>query len=34
MGKDGGYILEPSITIQADVPKENIYALIDEVRLK
>ncbi len=30
MGKEGGYILEPGITIQADVPPENLYALIDE----
>lgn len=32
MGADGGYILEPGITIQADVPLENILALIDECR--
>lgn len=30
MGKEGGYILEPGITIQADVPAENLYAMIDE----
>ncbi len=30
MGKDGGYILEPGITIQADVPPENLFAMIDE----
>ncbi len=30
MGKGGGYILEPGITIQADVPPENLYAMIDE----
>lgn len=30
MGVGGGYILEPGITIQADVPLENILALIDE----
>ena len=33
MGKDGGYILEPGITIQADVPQENLIAMIDEARL-
>ncbi len=32
MGRDGGYILEPGITIQADVPLENILALIDAAR--
>ncbi len=32
MGKGGGYILEPGITIQADVPIENIAAMIDEAR--
>jgi len=32
MGKGGGYILEPGITIQADVPEENIAAMIDEAR--
>lgn len=32
MGKGGGYILEPGITIQADVPRENLIALIDEAR--
>ncbi|MHC4445474.1 MAG: uroporphyrinogen decarboxylase family protein [Planctomycetota bacterium] len=32
MGRDGGYILEPGITIQADVPIENIAAMIDEAR--
>ena len=32
MGKDGGYILEPGITIQADVPLENIVAMIEEAR--
>lgn len=30
MGKGGGYILEPGITIQADVPSENIVAMIEE----
>jgi len=33
IGKDGGYILEPGITIQADVPQENLTAMIDEARL-
>ena len=32
MGKGGGYILEPGITIQADVPIENMIAMIDEAR--
>lgn len=32
LGKGGGYILEPGITIQADVPLENILALIEEAR--
>jgi uroporphyrinogen decarboxylase len=32
MGRGGGYILEPGITIQADVPIENIIAMIDEAR--
>ena len=30
MGKNGGYILETGITIQADVPPENLFAMIDE----
>jgi uroporphyrinogen decarboxylase len=32
MGEGGGYILEPGITIQADVPAENIYAMVEEAR--
>lgn len=32
MGRGGGYILEPGITVQADVPVENIAAMIDEAR--
>jgi len=32
MGRGGGYILEPGITIQADVPLENILALIGAAR--
>lgn len=32
MGKGGGYILEPGITIQADIPLDNVLALIDEAR--
>ena len=32
MGKDGGYILEPGITIQSDVPLDNIIAMIEEAR--
>ena len=30
MGKGGGYILEPGITILADVPQKNMIAMIDE----
>jgi len=30
MGRGGGYILEPGITILADVPQKNIVAMIDE----
>ena len=33
MGKGGGYILEPGITIQADVPLDNLVAMIDEARV-
>lgn len=33
IGADGGYILEPCITLQADVPMENMIAMIDEARL-
>jgi uroporphyrinogen decarboxylase len=32
MGRGGGYILEPGIIIQADVPLQNIVALIEEAR--
>ena len=32
MGKGGGYILEPGITLQADVPLENLIALTEEAR--
>jgi uroporphyrinogen decarboxylase len=32
LGAGGGYILEPGITIQADVPLENILALIEAAR--
>jgi uroporphyrinogen decarboxylase len=32
LGKGGGYILEPGITIQDDVPLENLVAMIDEAR--
>ena len=32
MGRDGGYILEPGITLQADVPLENIVAMVDAAR--
>ena len=30
LGEGGGYILEPGITIQADVPGDNLLALIEE----
>jgi uroporphyrinogen decarboxylase len=32
MAKGGGYILEPGITVQADVPVENIVAMIEAAR--
>jgi len=32
MAGGGGYILEPGITIQADVPRQNLLALVDEAR--
>jgi len=32
MGAGGGYILEPGITLQADIPIENMVAMIDEAR--
>jgi len=32
MGENGGYILEPGITLQAGVPLENMIAMIDEAR--
>ncbi|HUS80039.1 MAG TPA: uroporphyrinogen decarboxylase family protein [Armatimonadota bacterium] len=32
LGEGGGYILEPGITIQEDVPIENVLALINEAR--
>jgi uroporphyrinogen decarboxylase len=32
MGRGGGYILEPGITLQADVPLANLVALIEEAR--
>ena len=32
MGRGGGYILEPGITVQADVPLPNMLALIDAAR--
>jgi len=31
MAKRGGYILEPGITVQADIPHKNLIAMIDEV---
>jgi len=32
MGRGGGYILEPGITLQHDVPTANVLALIDEAQ--
>jgi uroporphyrinogen decarboxylase len=32
LGRGGGYILEPGITLQADVPLPNLLALIDAAR--
>jgi uroporphyrinogen decarboxylase len=32
LGRGGGYILEPGITLQADVPLANLLALIEEAR--
>jgi uroporphyrinogen decarboxylase len=32
LGAGGGYILEPGITIQADVPLENIVAIVEAAR--
>jgi len=32
MGRGGGYILEPGITLQADVPTANLLALIEEAQ--
>ncbi len=32
MGKGGGYIAEPGITVQADVPLENLVALVETLR--
>jgi uroporphyrinogen decarboxylase len=32
LGRGGGYILEPGITVQADVPLENAIAMIEEAR--
>jgi uroporphyrinogen decarboxylase len=32
MGKGGGYILEPGITIQGDVPLDNLLAMLEEAR--
>ncbi len=34
MGKGGGYITEPGITLQADVPTENLVALIEAMQGK
>jgi len=32
MSVDGGYIAEPGITVQADVPTENLVALVETLR--
>jgi uroporphyrinogen decarboxylase len=32
MGRGGGYILEPGITLQADIPLKNMVAMIEEAR--
>jgi uroporphyrinogen decarboxylase len=32
LGEEGGYILEPGITLQDDVPQANLGALIDQAR--
>lgn len=32
LGRGGGYILEPGITVQADVPLDNMVAMIEEAR--
>ncbi len=32
LGSGGGYILEPGITLQADVPLPNLLALVEEAR--
>jgi uroporphyrinogen decarboxylase len=34
LGRGGGYILEPGITLQADVPLENMLAMIEEARIE
>jgi uroporphyrinogen decarboxylase len=34
LGRSGGYILEPGITVQADVPLENMVAMIEEARAR
>ena len=33
MGEGGGYILEPGITVQGDVPLENLIAMLEEARV-
>ena len=32
MGRGGGYILAPGLTVQADVPMQNLIAMLDETR--
>jgi len=33
MGAGGGYVMEPGITLQDDVPLENMVALVEEARV-
>lgn len=33
LGRDGGYILEPGISVQADVPLPNLIALLEEAQV-
>ena len=32
IGKNGGYILEPGITVQGDIPLENMISMIEEAK--
>jgi uroporphyrinogen decarboxylase len=33
MGENGGFILEPGITVQGDIPLDNLIAMIDEAKI-